>query len=341
MRIRITAIIIITALLGAYFLAAPVPLQAANPGYCTKYTAQVKACAGDDCAVLFEYSANSILITTATSVDVNDRNAWVPVSHPLTNQQGFVRATQVKSCEIADWKLKPIVPAATGRAREIYQRGLALGNNPRAFSRIGDCNSVAQFFLGGFDEPGSYDLGPYAHLQATIDHFKGAFARRSVTSDRGFNVASMLSPIWSDPKQCNFDENPLQCEYRLNKASFALITFETTWGGDKLYEKYLRQILDYLIEQGVVPILGTKANNNEKGHRINAVIARLAEEYNIPLWNFWLAAQPLPAHGLLPDRFHLTFARNFFGDSQRMRYGWPVRNLTALQALDAVWRGVQ
>ena len=60
----------------------------------------------------------------------------------------------------------------------------------------------------------------------------------------------------------------------------------------------------------------------------------------MPLWNFWAAAQPLPAHGLRPDGFHLTWERNYFNDPAVMQQAWPWRNLTALQAIDAVWRGV-
>jgi hypothetical protein len=43
---------------------------------------------------------------------------------------------------------------------------------------------------------------------------------------------------------------------------------------------------------------------------------------------------------LTVDGFHLTQARDFFDDPGRMRAGWPWRNLTALQAIDAVWHGV-
>ena len=51
--------------------------------------------------------------------------------------------------------------------------------------------------------------------------------------------------------------------------------------------------------------------------------------------------QSLPGNGLSEDAFHLTFARNFFDDPVRMQHSWPVRNLTALQAIDAVYQGLQ
>jgi hypothetical protein len=58
---------------------------------------------------------------------------------------------------------------------------------------------------------------------------------------------------------------------------------------------------------------------------VNAAIVRIADEFGVPLWNFWLAVQPLPNHGLQEDGFHLTFARNLFDDPSRSarRLGSP------------------
>jgi hypothetical protein len=106
------------------------------------------------------------------------------------------------------------------------------------------------------------------------------------------------------------------------------------------FEPQMRKIIEDSIENGVIPILSTKADNEEGDHSINTTIARLANEYDIPLWNFWLAVQPLPNHGLQEDRVHLTWGRNFFNDPVAMEKAWPVRNLTALQMLDAVWLAV-
>ena len=84
----------------------------------------------------------------------------------------------------------------------------------------------------------------------------------------------------------------------------------------------MRQIIEYSLEQGVVPILATKGDNLEGDHSINAEIAEIAVEYDIPLWNFWAALQPLPNQGHsteLNDGFHLSFSRNFF-DKEKNQY---------------------
>lgn len=242
------------------------------------------------------------------------------------------------------WMQMPAVPAGVSDAmREVYQRGLALGNDPTHFSVIGDCQNVSSYFLSVFDKPGEYSLGEeYAYLQPTIDYYQGSFSRVSVAVKGGFNAAAVISPLRSDPKVCNANESPLDCELRLWRPSVVIVSMETWWSQKPAqeYEKYMRRVLDRILETGAVPIIATKADNLEGDHAINATIAQLAYEYDIPLWNFWAAVQPLPHHGLSPDGFHLTFARNFFDDPARMKSAWPWRNLTALQTLDVVRRGL-
>jgi hypothetical protein len=119
------------------------------------------------------------------------------------------------------------------------------------------------------------------------------------------------------------------------------VSLETWWEGNpEKYEQYVREILETLIDRGILPVLATKADNLEGDHRINIILTRLAYEYDIPLWNFWRAIQPLPNQGLMEDGFHLTFAENHFDDPEAMRAAWPWRNLTALQVLNSVWQGV-
>lgn len=235
----------------------------------------------------------------------------------------------------------PVIPPVSQTARDIYWRGLQLGNNPRAFSKVGDCQAVTPYFLAAFDY-GNYTLGPYADLQGAIDQFDGSWARESIATNRGFNVATVFVPLWADPARCQRNESPLACEFRLNRPSVAIISMETWWGGNPSgYESYLRRIIEFSIARGTVPIVGTKADNIEGNGSINGVIVKLAQEYDIPLWNFWAAVQPLPNQGLHPDGFHLTWERNYYDQPGVLDKSWPVRNLSALQAIDAVWRGVQ
>ncbi|MGZ9224621.1 MAG: hypothetical protein ACXW4M_03595 [Anaerolineales bacterium] len=242
------------------------------------------------------------------------------------------------------WMNMPVVPTGvSGRAREIYRLGLELGTDPAHFSIIGDCQNVSSYFLAAFDNPSDFSLGDeYAYLQPTIDYYQGSFSRISLAVKGGFNAAAVISPLRSDPKSCNKNESPLDCELRVWKPSVVIVSMETWWSEKPAeeYDKYMRRVIDRIIETGALPIIATKADNLEGDHSINAVVAQIAYEYDIPLWNFWAAVQPLSNHGLSPDNFHLTFARNFFDDRVRMKSAWPWRNLTALQTLDVVRTGL-
>lgn len=236
----------------------------------------------------------------------------------------------------------PVVPAVGETAREVYQRGLKQGNNPRVFSKIGDGEIAAEWFLAVFDRGQEYyDLGPYQSLTPVIEYFEGSFARSGVAARRGFNTERILDPSVRDRQLCELGESPLTCELRLQRPAFAILSLGTNqvWQPED-FERGMRRILDILLSKNVVPILSTKGDNLEGDQRINQIIACLAQEYDIPLWNFWSAIQPLPHHGLQPDLEHLTYGITDFDDEHAMQSAWAVRNLTALQVLDAVWRRV-
>lgn len=262
-----------------------------------------------------------------------------PVTDPTRPQ---ITATIRVQKDLKDWKELPVIPDVSDKILEIYQTGLDVGNNPKAFSKIGDCGSTPAWFLGDFDRgPEFYDLGEYTELSGVIQEFQGSYSRTSLAARSGFNASSLFSPLWSDGSSCQSNETPLACEYRVHKpmVAFIMLGANDIWHPDK-FEPQMRKILEYSIENGVIPILSTKADNEEGDFSINATIAKLAWEYEVPLLNYWLAVQTLPDYGLQEDRVHLTWGRNFFDDPEAMSKAWPVRNLTALQALDAVWRKI-
>jgi hypothetical protein len=238
------------------------------------------------------------------------------------------------------WQKIPVIPERiSGRTREIYQNGLAMGNQPQIFSRIGDCASAAPAFLVGFDN--GYKLGDYASLAPAIDYFQGSFKRPSLAAKAGLNSAGLLTSLWT-PRECQPGESLLDCQYRLDQPGFAFIAIGTNDGYYEKetpgsFEKNMRLILDDTIARGIVPILGTKADDVEGDGSINATIARLALEYQVPLWNFWRAVQPLPNHGMVaPEHLSTISYKNFtdFSMPDSLQYGMQMRNLTALQMLD-------
>jgi hypothetical protein len=290
---------------------------------------------------------NLIDIAISTPDNVNDSSLTVEAT-VIPGQTSTLPHNSTATSNPIDWMSLPIIPIVSQNARQIYQHGLGLGNDPHAFSKIGDCQSISTYFLSYFDLPGYYDLGDNSSMQETIDWYSGSFSRDSLAVKSGFNAAAILSPLRADSKQCNPNENPVACEFRLNRPSVAIISLEEWWAGHpENYETYMRRIIEYSIQQGVVPIIATKADNLEGNNLINQTIANLAQEYDIPLWNFWSAVQPLPNHGLISndssgevDMFHLTHSNEyyFYNDPSANQSGWSVRNLTALQSLDAVRR---
>jgi hypothetical protein len=277
---------------------------------------------------------------TSTALDPTASPALGPTASPGETFQASPTPRPTPGPE--DWKAMPVAPTPSLRMVEVYRAGLAAGRDPARFSKIGDCQNITTYFLASFDKPDDYRLGPeYAGLQLTIDHFAGSWARESLAVRGGLNVAAAMNPLWADPKQCNPGETPLACEIRVYNPSIVTISMEESWSGDlEKYDRYLRQIVEYTLSQNVVPILATRAEPDGLAVSINATVARVAFDYDVPLWNFWAAAYALPNHGLTQDGFHLTQARSFFDDPNRMRNGWPWRNLTALQAIDSVYRGL-
>jgi hypothetical protein len=241
-----------------------------------------------------------------------------------------------------DWQNWPVVPTVSPEMKAVFQAGLALGNNPAAFSKIGDGEISTVWFLTQYDlAPSNYHLGSHTELQSVIEHFSGSFGRVGPSAGRGYDTTIILGPVLAGTKGCNPGESHLDCELRVYHPSFAIISLGTNqvWQ-PQVFEPELQQIIERLLKAEVVPILSTKADNLEGNNRINTLITRLAYEYNLPLWNFWRAVQPLPAHGLQADHEHLTYDYSDFSNPVVFQYAWPWRNLTALQVLDSVYRGV-
>lgn len=237
---------------------------------------------------------------------------------------------------LEDWRDAPIEPVISNRVVEIYKDGQKQGRDPASFSVIGDCQSIPYVFMGPFSRGELDPDSSESYLWNAINYFDSSFKRWSVTARGGFTAASILNALQADPNACKPGETPLTCEFRLNNPAFVLVTLETWLDPETIdrYEVYLRQILETVIEKGSVPILLTKADSSElrgEKHVINPVIVNLAYEYQVPVVNFWRAAQYLDNYGIDPDRegFHLSEA------------GYNLKNILALRALYAVWTKVE
>jgi LysM repeat protein len=248
----------------------------------------------------------------------------------------------------------PFISGITTTARQIYISGRGVGNRPDVFSKVGDSITVAGAFLHGFGIR-QYNLRSYQQdLSPVVNYYlqniardSNSFSNTSLAAEVGWSAHSAITPGNGDKALCAATESPLVCEYRYVRPSVALIMFGTndvTGMATGNFERNYRQVIEITIQRGIIPIISTipPMTGNPSGTRVpvfNTLIKALAREYDIPLWDYWAAMQPLPNYGLTVDGVHPTF-NSYSTDftSENLRYGMAVRNLTALQALDAVWR---
>lgn len=252
-----------------------------------------------------------------------------------------------------------VISGVGSRARAIWEVGRARGNLARAFAVIGDSISADANFLRPI-AAGQIDLGPHTYLGDTIAYFSGPdgrganpFSVPSVAAWGGWMTETVLNPAMADGALCQPGETPLACELRLARPAVALIMLGTNdlAGGRSLdtYRANLEQIVQTCADAGVIPVLSTippmprSPLEDARVPEFNAVVIETAQRYEIPLWNYWLALQDVPGYGISADGVHPNAPPDGWSaafDDAHLEYGITVRNLTALQALDAVRRNV-
>lgn len=223
--------------------------------------------------------------------------------------------------------------------REIFALGQTLGRNARAFSKAGDSTIETPYFLSRFDS-GPFQLGAYAHLKDVIKHYQGSYGRDSLAVRIGQHSWTLMNPAWADKSQCDPGEAPLACELRHNNPSILIIRLGANDAGvPKMFEKNMRAVIEYIVGQGVIPVLSTKPDQRQGTEQVNDIVRRLAAEYKVPLWDFERVAETLPGRGLGPDGVHMTgFYQNDYTLPQAFQRGHGVQNLTALIVLDKIWQ---
>lgn len=241
---------------------------------------------------------------------------------------------------------------------ETYQRGQTLGNQANVFAKVGDSITVSDHFLVPIGS-GVYQLGTFTDLQPVIDFFGSGrvfgvnpFVRRSLAAEIGWAAPSVLDPNNANAAQCTPGETPLECEYRLTRPSIALIMFGTNDVGymePAVYQFNLERIVQISLERGIIPVLSTIPDRIDMPNRVqvfNGIVSTVASEQRVPLWDFYSATVTLPSRGLTFDGVHpssgpLGYESAADFRSENLFYGYVVRNLTALQMLNAIWRITQ
>lgn len=274
-----------------------------------------------------------VLPSTTQTPSVSE--TFTPKVLPTSTETATRASTSTTATETPisnEWKTLPVLPEPDESIREIYQRGLKLGNDPNAFSIFGDCQSRPADFFGVFETDPLLVKGLPADLRETVEHFNGSFNRESPTSQDGTTPGALLWDQWHRGEyDCTFAETPVECELRIHRPSFVIIQIGTHF--ESRNTEYLRKIITQLINAGVVPILATKADNRELDDRINRDMALLADEFNVPLWNFWASLSDLPNRGL-----YVMKGREEQGAVYLNEEAQEIHRITGLEALNIVWR---
>jgi hypothetical protein len=253
--------------------------------------------------------------------------------------------------------IPPWLTGISSRTRAIYLRGQQLGNRRNVFSKIGDSMTAAPQFLYpiGF---GQYELGAYGNLANAVAFFSqenaragNSFANQSLAAVSGWTADKLLTPGFAYPELCGTD-TPLVCEYKQTRPAIALILIGSNDSGSgfpEVFAEQLRQIVEISLEMGVIPVLSTippknfDENQEQRVQTWNSVIRAIAAQYEVPLWDYHANMLGLPNRGISSDGLHPSVppdgaAARF--TPENLQYGYTVRNLNALQVLDALLRTV-
>lgn len=241
------------------------------------------------------------------------------------------------------------------RARQIFLHGQSLGNRPDVFSKVGDSITATPLFLNPVGA-GNLDLYTYTYLQPVVTFFSqttardhNSFANSSLAAWPGWTSFDLLDPARASPEVCRTGESPLLCEYRVTRPALALImigTNDVKRGTDNVtYRANLESIVQLSINMGVIPILSTIPDfpgSTTRVGELNTIIASVATENGLPIWNYWAMMRDLPNQGISADQVHPSAPPN--GETgiftlDNLQYGYTMRNLSALMILDELWKG--
>jgi hypothetical protein len=310
-----------------------------------------------------KHAATLALLTDGTPLQVmarDDEGRWVYVRVEGGVQEGWVAVASIINLD--DLSGLPIQTISaedilnnldywnfTPAMQRVFALGQSLGNRPDYFSKVGDSITVSRAYLYPFSYH-VYNLTErYLYLQTALDffniseeHSKTAFREPSRAARGGWTTDNVLAEDYY--YLCKAGDTRLSCEYRINQPASALIMIGTNDAvimDPAHYAKNLRRIIETSFAMGVIPVISTipaQPRNEVRVGRFNLIIVEVAQEYNIPLWNYWHAMEQLPNRGLSFDGVHPSAPPNEAGTTlftdENLQYGYTLRNLMALHVLD-------
>jgi GDSL-like Lipase/Acylhydrolase family len=233
--------------------------------------------------------------------------------------------------------------------REVRAVGVMRGMRPNVFSKLGDSITESASFFRDIGR-GWHDLVGYTSLAPTVSFFR---AYRFPDGNNSFDRPGLCAmgnwlvgaPLSGSP------ESFLSQEFRSAMPAYALVLFGTN-DVDRstvaAFRTNLTALVDAIEANGTVAIMSTIPDRNDRPTALanvmafNQVIRDIAGARHAPYIDLWRTLLALPDHGIGPDGIHPSiYLRR--GDPQSavfsaegLQYGYNVRNLISLVALDKV-----
>lgn len=254
----------------------------------------------------------------------------------------------------------PIDAAVAQHLRDIVARGHGV---PSVFSKVGDSISSNESGVAGGPFLNCFDgalegtvsweinvrLGAYSSLSPTIDFFK----MTNIGMDDSWTRVSLATRVSMTASWAiNGMPSPLERELAAANPRYAVVMYgsnDIAWSlpyplADRaqVYERNMRTLTDRLLAQGVIPLLTTMPPDAEFFRYVpvfTGVVRAIAQGRQIPLIDLNRELIALgPPYGLRGDGTHPSCAQFntccWFDPASLSQYGYNVRNLITLQALD-------
>ncbi|GEM_PF-798977 len=238
----------------------------------------------------------------------------------------------------------PIPYAVAEAMRDIADKGPKLYDD--VFMKVGASSTVSTKTLHCF-AGSKVDLGAYKSLKPTLDYFLAGKAGSTTPFDRKTKAAkSGKTAKWVTTGS----PSPLSTEIKALSPGLAIVHYGTNdmgMGATYMHASYpfytsMMKLLTTLTSQGIVPILTgvSPRKDSSKANRwvgvYNALIRGLAQRFQVPFIDLWLATAKLKGHGMSSDGLHLNgyWKGACLLSATGLGYGYNVRNLIVLQALD-------
>ncbi|MGH2587468.1 MAG: SGNH/GDSL hydrolase family protein, partial [Dehalococcoidia bacterium] len=257
---------------------------------------------------------------------------------------------------------------AQGALRDRAADAVKAGRRLDVVAKLGDSITVSPAFLKELTTAG-VQQSAYGPLVAAFDYFNhtlvpsgtlgatpvsakllnahnaalsSSFRRESLGAGNRWFVTDLLA---------GGESSALARELAVTQAGVAVVMFGTndlTLVSVKEFEESLSRLLMDLEQWHVIPLLSTIPNRGDRPEfsrlvpSFNAAIRALARVYGVPLIDYGAAMAGLPNGGLNEDGIHPSICPEGPGSLSGacLHYGYNLRNLLTLQALEQLRRGV-